>query len=245
MSAEYNAVQESIKIALDAADAATDVTSEFNKVKRDNKKLEASVKNVHRYTVIIFASSMVAAVAALVFAGLIYFRTMADLSTMTTTSREALVVFAENVDSVNDSLSQLRAGLDTQRQLVAQNEALLSELGNLREVIGRTNEAVIAGLQETSSTISTSNETLANAITTGIAGELGSQTRKMIAQMEATEVKTEAVITGMKEEFSDADFVAGLATNQKNMMSQINTLSAQTAAMLEMFKERDNRVSYP
>jgi len=28
-------------------------------------------------------------------------------------------------------------------------------------------------------------------------------------------------------------------------MSQINTLSAQTAAMLEMFKERDNRVSYP
>jgi hypothetical protein len=58
-------------------------------------------------------------------------------------------------------------------------------------------------------------------------------------------VKTEAVITGMKEEFSDADFVAGLATNQKNMMSQINTLSAQTAAMLEMFKERDNRVSYP
>ncbi len=76
-----------------------DVTSEFNKVKRDNKKLEASVKNVHRYTVIIFASSMVAAVAALIFAGLIYFRTMADLSTMTTTSREALVVFAENVDS--------------------------------------------------------------------------------------------------------------------------------------------------
>ena len=48
MSTEYNAVQESIKIALDAADAATDVTSEFNKTKREHKKLEASVKNVHR-----------------------------------------------------------------------------------------------------------------------------------------------------------------------------------------------------
>ena len=31
MTTEYNAVQESIKIALDAADAATDVTSEYNK----------------------------------------------------------------------------------------------------------------------------------------------------------------------------------------------------------------------
>jgi hypothetical protein len=30
MSTEYNAVQESIKIALDAADAATDVTSEYH-----------------------------------------------------------------------------------------------------------------------------------------------------------------------------------------------------------------------
>jgi len=38
MSSEYNAVQESIKIALDAADAATDVSSEFNKIKRENKK---------------------------------------------------------------------------------------------------------------------------------------------------------------------------------------------------------------
>ena len=46
MSTEYNAVQESIKIALDAADAATDVTSEYNKTKREHKKLEASVTHV-------------------------------------------------------------------------------------------------------------------------------------------------------------------------------------------------------
>jgi len=245
MSAEYNAVQESIKIALDAADAATDVTSEFNKVKRDNKKLEASVKNVHRYTVIIFASSMVAAVAALVFAGLIYFRTMADLTTMTTTSREALVVFAENVDSVNASLTNLRDGLETQQKLVAQNEALLGELTNLREVIARTNEAVIAGLKDSTDSIAQSNETLASAITTGIAGELGSQTRKMIAQMESTEAHTESVIAGMKKDFSNAQFVEGISQNQKNMLAQINDLSAKTNAMLEMFKERDNRVSYP
>ena len=37
MSSEYSAVQESIKIALDAADAATDVTSEYNKTKREHK----------------------------------------------------------------------------------------------------------------------------------------------------------------------------------------------------------------
>ena len=67
---------DSVQIALDAADAATDVTSEYNKTKREHKKLEASVKSVHRFSIIIFASSMVAAVAALMFAGMIYFRTM-------------------------------------------------------------------------------------------------------------------------------------------------------------------------
>ena len=55
MSVDTNAVHESIKLALDAADAATDVTTEYNRVKRDHRNLEASVKQIHRYTTIIFS----------------------------------------------------------------------------------------------------------------------------------------------------------------------------------------------
>ena len=60
MSSELDTIEESIKIALDAADAATDITSEYNKVKREHKKLEAKVKQIHRYTTIIFGSSILA-----------------------------------------------------------------------------------------------------------------------------------------------------------------------------------------
>ena len=50
MSSELNSVQESIKLALDAADAATDVTSEYSQVKREHKKLEQkSVKDSPLY----------------------------------------------------------------------------------------------------------------------------------------------------------------------------------------------------
>ena len=38
MSADLVMVQESVKLALDAADAAADVTAEYNKVKKENKK---------------------------------------------------------------------------------------------------------------------------------------------------------------------------------------------------------------
>ena len=157
MSTEYNAVQESIKIALDAADAATDVTSEYNKTKREHKKLEASVKSVHRFSIIIFTSSMVAAVAALLFASLIYFRTMSELSTMTTTSREALVLFAENVDGVNDSLNKMKGALDTQKTLVGQNETLINELVGLRDIISRSNETMMTGMESTSCLLYTSD----------------------------------------------------------------------------------------
>ena len=79
MSEELDTIEESIKIALDAADAATDITSEYNKVKREHKKLEAKVKQIHRYTTIIFGSSILASVVAIGFSSVLYFKSMSDL----------------------------------------------------------------------------------------------------------------------------------------------------------------------
>ena len=51
---QINAMQESIKIALDAADAATDVTSEYKRIKNEYIKAEQKVKEIHKYTTIVF-----------------------------------------------------------------------------------------------------------------------------------------------------------------------------------------------
>jgi len=245
MTTEYNAVQESIKIALDAADAATDVTSEYNKTKRDHKKLEASVKSVHRYSIIIFSSSMVAAIAALLFAGLIYFRTMSELDTMTTTSREALVVFAENVDGVNDSLEKMRAALQTQQTLVGQNETLINELVGLRDIISRSNETMMTGIQSTSASITDSNSQMASSITNGIANELGAQTNRMVKELGNLSSANAKALTEMSKSVSDTKGLDRLATNQKNITRLLADLSAQNTEIMRLFNERDNRVSYP
>ena len=120
-----NEVQESIKIALDAADAATDVTSEYNKIKSENKKLEASVKQIHKFTTIIFGVSILAAVIGLSLTALIYSRTMNELTAMTSTSREALVVFAENVEGVKTALQDLEKGIDEQAKILETNNGVL------------------------------------------------------------------------------------------------------------------------
>ena len=100
MAGELNSVQESIKLALDAADAATDVTSEYSQVKREHKKLEKKVSQIHRYTTITFVTGIVAAVVALTFSATLYFKSIAELKLMTTTNREGLIVFSENIDKL-------------------------------------------------------------------------------------------------------------------------------------------------
>jgi len=245
MSTEYNAVQESIKIALDAADAATDVTSEYNKTKREHKKLEASVKSVHRFSIIIFASSMVAAVAALLFAGMIYFRTMSELSTMTTTSREALVVFAENVEGVNDALEKMKGALETQQTLVGQNETLINELVGLRDIISRSNETMMTGMESTSSSIAESNNQMVSSITSGIANELGAQTNRMVKELNDLSKTNATSLDQMTKSLSDSKNMDRLAANQKTIVRLLGELSTQNADLLEMISEKDNRVSYP
>ena len=245
MSTEYNAVQESIKIALDAADAATDVTSEYNKTKREHKKLEASVKSVHRFSIIIFTSSMVAAVAALLFASLIYFRTMSELSTMTTTSREALVLFAENVDGVNDSLNKMKGALDTQKTLVGQNETLINELVGLRDIISRSNETMMTGMESTSTSIANSNNQMASSITAGIANELGAQTNRMVKELNELSKTNAKSLDQMTKSVSDSKHLDGLVANQKTIVGLLGELSAQNADLLKSISQKDNRVSYP
>ena len=245
MSTEYNAVQESIKIALDAADAATDVTSEYNKTKREHKKLEASVKSVHRFSIIIFTSSMVAAVAALLFASLIYFKTMSELSTMTTTSREALVLFAENVDGVNDSLNKMKGALDTQKTLVGQNETLINELVGLRDIISRSNETMMTGMESTSTSIANSNNQMASSITAGIANELGAQTNRMVKELNELSKTNAKSLDQMTKSVSDSKNLDGLVANQKTIVRLLGELSAQNADLLKSISQKDNRVSYP
>jgi len=245
MSTEYNAVQESIKIALDAADAATDVTSEYNKTKREHKKLEASVKSVHRFSIIIFTSSMVAAVAALLFASLIYFRTMSELSTMTTTSREALVLFAENVDGVNESLNKMKGALDTQKTLVGQNETLINELVGLRDIISRSNETMMTGMESTSTSIANSNNQMASSITAGIANELGAQTNRMVKELNELSKTNAKSLDQMTKSVSNSKALDGVVANQKTIVRLLGELSAQNADLLKSISQKDNRVSYP
>jgi uncharacterized protein YsxB (DUF464 family) len=146
MSSELNSVQESIKLALDAADAATDVTSEYSKIKREHRKLEKNVSQIHRYTTITFVTAVCAAVLSLGFSAMLYFKTLGELRVMTKTNREGLVVFAENIEQLNSVLGELSGSLEQQGELVALNREATSKIAELTQLIRASSQQLSADI---------------------------------------------------------------------------------------------------
>ena len=148
MSTELNTMQESIKIALDAADAATDVTSEYKRMKNEYIKAEQKVKEIHKYTTIIFSASIGTAIVSILLIGLLYFKSLSELEDMTNTSREALVVFAENVDSVNKAVSNMNQSLEKHSDLVNANLEIKNKLTMLMDAIDKNDKQLMLSLSK-------------------------------------------------------------------------------------------------
>ena len=154
MKPQINAVQESIKIALDAADAATDVTAEYKRIKNEYIKTEKKMKEIHKYTTIIFSSSIATAIVAILLTGLLYFKSLSELEEMTDTSREALVVFAENVENVNKAVENMNLSLSKHTDLLNANEDLKLKMNELSEAILNNDKKLMINLSKEISNLS-------------------------------------------------------------------------------------------
>ncbi|RPH04742.1 MAG: hypothetical protein CBC53_006070 [Alphaproteobacteria bacterium TMED93] len=238
-----NEVQESIKIALDAADAATDVTSEYNKIKNENKKLEASVKQVHKFTTIIFGISILAAVIGLSLTALIYSRTMNELSAMTSTSREALVVFAENVDGVKNALEQLQTGIQEQGKILETNNALIESINNLDNNLSNTNKMLV-------SEISGLAENVTKNMNTSSKKNM-QELNKLVKTLKDTQVNTTNKLIKLSKKATNTDLLGKVSSNQKKMNKNfndlakaVNNLANQSGELAKSFKNSSS-IKYP
>ncbi len=238
-----NEVQESIKIALDAADAATDVTSEYNKIKNENKKLEASVKQIHKFTTIIFGVSILAAVIGLSLTAMIYSRTMNELSAMTSTSREALVVFAENVDGVKNALEKLEAGIEEQGKILDTNNALIESINKLDNSFISVNKLFTEEIANLTNNLTKS----VNKSNTENIKSL----KKIIGELKATQVKTTKQLVSLSKKSSSSEAIKKISTSQRKMNKSfndlakaVNNLANQSGELAKSFK-KSSVIKYP
>jgi uncharacterized protein YfeS len=247
MSVDTSAVHESIKLALDAADAATDVTTEYNRVKRDHRNLEASVKQIHRYTTIIFSVSIGTAILAILLTSLLYFRSLSDLSVMTTTSKEALVVFAENVENVNSSLSQLEGALQKQTELLDVNRQLIKSMEGLQTIVTDSNDQMVVELRALTQEMSESTQRVSELVEGSSQSQIKSINLEIKKQLSGASNKTIEEISQLKSKIknTDSETLRKLSLNQAAILSTLQAVSSQNDDIKKRFEEQQDKISFP
>ena len=247
MSVDTSAVHESIKLALDAADAATDVTTEYNRVKRDHRNLEASVKQIHRYTTIIFSVSIGTAILAILLTSLLYFRSLSDLSVMTTTSKEALVVFAENVENVNSSLSELEGALQKQTELLDVNRQLIKSMEGLQTIVTDSNDQMVVELRALTQEMSESTQQVSELVKGSTQSQIKSINLEIKKQLSGASNKTIEEISQLKSKIknTDIDTLRKLSLNQAAILSTLQAVSSQNDDIKKRFEDQQDKISFP
>ena len=245
MASEFNSVQESIKLALDAADAATDVTSEYSQVKREHKKLERKVSQIHRYTTITFVSGISAAVIALAFSATLYFKSISELKLMTTTNRQGLIVFSENIETLNTVLAELKVSLSKQEELIELNRESASQIGDLKKVMADGSASIVAQLQKTGDGIDVSTTALGESLKAAVI----TQNKAMINNFKVTLTSLESSvlksIAAIDKKIASNKALQSVAVSQTKTKKEIESLKLQTKEIRKLLETQQNRVTFP
>ena len=245
MASEFNSVQESIKLALDAADAATDVTSEYSQVKREHKKLEKKVSQIHRYTTITFVSAISAAVIALAFSATLYFKSISELKLMTTTNRQGLIVFSENIETLNNVLAELKVSLSKQEELIKLNRESTSQIGELKKVMAEGSASIVAQLQKTGEGIDVSTSALGESLKAAVITQNKAMTNSFKVTLTSLESSVLKSVAAIDKKIASNKALQSVAVSQTKTKKEIESLKLQTKEIRKLLETQQNRVTFP
>ena len=241
MNQQVNAMQESIKIALDAADAATDVTSEYKRIKNEYLKAEQKVKEIHKYTTIVFSSSIATAVIAIILTGLLYFKSLSELEEMTSTSKEALVVFAENVENVNKAVDDMNSSLSKHTDLINANEQIQTALDNLSNAIKSNDKSLMVNLSKEISNLS-------NGLSKSIKEE-SSKLGKSIAEnnvvTSASFNKEFKKLMQESKKSQNTKLLKELSNSTSSLNAALEAISSQNKMLVKEIRDQKESITFP
>ena len=241
MKEQINAMQESIKIALDAADAATDVTSEYKRIKNEYIKAEQKVKEIHKYTTIIFSSSIATAIVAIILTGLLYFKSLSELDEMTSTSREALVVFAENVEKVNEAVENMNSSLSNHSELVNASTDVKEKLQSLSDAILSNDKKLMISLSKEISNLSN-----------GISKSIKEETSKLNQSISESGVVASAKLNKEISKMIDANkknsntkILKELTNSTSSLNAALEAISSQNKLLVKEITDQKESITFP
>lgn len=198
-------LDQSIQIALDAAEASMDVTAEFERISAQFEQTVNAARNLEKMSRMALLAGAGVAVLAILLMAMIWQRSSSGLERLSATNTELLTILAENVSTMDEKLVPI--------------VALDSQMGQLRNELTVLNERVSVAAQ-------------ALAETSALKADLAVITEALAAldTLENAQIRSDAV----KQEIGDriATLNGELAVNVSTVMR--DTFAAQSDAFSEM-----------
>lgn len=249
MKDEINVVQESVKLALDAAEAAADITAELNKVKEENKRLIDGVSAVYKHSRTIAIIAGVAVFSVLALSLIMHFRSVSSLEILSRTSREALVVFAENVDGMKKSAVNLEGALQRQSDIIQGMQKLSEEVMELRVASAKPYEALNQSMSASFAEIRAENSKL-NEFVVEHLKSMGSRIEKSQSESAGQIIKSTNSLLQVNQKGSDnaanlGKAIDNISNMQKRVLEHLKLLVEENSRLMKALEENARQIKYP
>ena len=207
--AQQKALEETSKVALDAADAATRAAEEIHGVKKEYEGLLKSNRGVLRGLSIALVSTAVGLLIAVGASALMYYKSRAQFEKSDEMLLQAVAVFAENVDELTLAQTNLNTLIETQNDL--RNEIGLARK-SLDTVPAEIDKTLATLLPKISNAVDASKVAIEESVTASTELAMADLSQKFTVVFD--EVKAISVL--LEQAISDATSSTEVNTNESN-----------------------------
>ena len=213
--AQQKALEETSKVALDAADAATRAAEEIHGVKKEYEGLLKANRGVLRGLSIALVSAAVGLLVAVGASALVYYKSRAQFEKSDEMLLQAVAVFAENVDELTLAQTNLNALIETQNDL--RNEIGLARK-SLDTVPAEIDKTLATLLPKISNAVDASKVAIEESVTASTELAMADLSQKFTLVFD--EVKAISVL--LEQAISDATSSTEVNTTESNENTATN-----------------------
>ena len=239
-------LDQSIQIALDAAEASMDVTAEFERISAQFEQTVTAAQRLEKMSRMALMAGGGVAVLAILLMAMIWQRSSSGLERLSATNTELLTILAENVSTMDDKLVPIVA-LDSQMarlrdELTVLNERVsvaaqaLDDTSALRSELAAMNDMLAA--LDTLEAAQMRSETFAQNIGDRIATLNGELAMNVSTVMRDTFTAQSETITDMITDLSQAAGAAGNSAGAEELVA----IKEQMETRLQEIAQRINRL---
>ena len=166
---------------------------------------------------------------------------------MTNTSKEALVVFAENVENVDGSLSKLEGALEKQTELLDVSRELIRSMAGLQTIVTDTNDQMVVELRALTQEMNESTQQISELVKGASQSQIKSINLEMKKQISGVGNQTAERISSLSSKIknTDSETLRKLSLNQAAILSTLQAVSSQNDDIKKRFEEQQDKISFP